>query len=97
MLDLQAGSKQMSRKKRPEPPILALLEEEVARVRKKVTPLRPYDPETNAIHLPPATANELRVLVANGRKVEAVRRVAELTGAGLRVSRDYDDDLVKPR
>ena len=94
---MQAGSKTMSSKKRAKPPILAWLEEEFARMRKRVAPIYPYDPSTNAIHLPPDVDNNLRVLVEKGRKVEAVKRVAELTGAGLRASKDYVDDLVRPR
>ena len=49
------------------------------------------------IRLPPDIEDELRVLVQMGKKVEAVKRVTELTGAGLRVSKDYVDGLVKPR
>jgi ribosomal protein L7/L12 len=36
-------------------------------------------------------------LIQTGKKVEAVKRVTELTGAGLRISKDYVDSLVKPR
>jgi hypothetical protein len=87
----------MTRNKRLEPPILARLEAEFARVRKPVTPHYPYDPRTNKIRLPPDIADELRVLVQTGKKVEAVKRVTELTGAGLRVSKDFVDGLVEPR
>ena len=84
----------MAIKKRPEPPILAWLEEQFARVRKKVTPLYPYDQKTNTIHLPQNIEKELRLLVLMGNKVKAVKRVTELTGAGLRVSKDYVDNLM---
>ncbi len=80
--------------KHSEPPILAWLEKEFARVRKEVTPLYPYDAKTNTIHLPQGIEEELRLLVLMGNKVEAVKRVTQLTGAGLRVSKDYIDNLV---
>jgi hypothetical protein len=79
----------MTRKKRPEPPILARLEAEFARVRKTVTPHYPYDPRTNAIRLRPDFEDELRVLVQAGKKGDAIKRVTELTGAGPRVSKDF--------
>ena len=65
------------------------------KVCKKVTPLYPYDPKTNAIQLPQNAEQELRLLVLTGNKVEAVKRVTELTGAGLRVSKDYVDNLAR--
>jgi len=40
---------------------------------------------------------EMRCLVLAGKKAEAVKRVTELTGAGLRVSKDYVDGLVEAR
>ena len=36
---------------------------------------------------------QLRALVAQGRKVEAVKRVREATGWGLKQSKDYVDSL----
>jgi len=36
-------------------------------------------------------------LVLTGQGVEAVKRVTELTGAGLRVSKDYVDSLAPQR
>ena len=94
---MQDGLLKMANKKRAEPPILARLEAEFARVRKPVTPHYPYDPRTNKIRLPPDIADELRVLIQTGKKVEAVKRVTELTGAGLRVSKYFVDGLVEPR
>jgi len=87
----------MANPKRPEPPILALLEEAFAKHRKKVKPLFPYDAKTNTIRLPQSIEEELRRLVLIGKKVEAVKRITELTGAGLRVSKDYVDNLAKQR
>jgi|RhiMetdeSRZDD1v2_1073273.scaffolds.fasta_scaffold404739_2 ribosomal protein L7/L12 len=87
----------MPRPKRAEPPILAMLEKAFAKYRKKVKPRFPYDAQTNVIHLPDDIEAELRHLVLAGQGVEAVKRVTELTGAGLRVSKDYVDSLVPQR
>jgi len=85
----------MRKKRRIEPPILQRLEEEFERVRDKTPPPFPYDPQTNTITLPYEIESELRHLVMTGRKVEAVKRVTQLTGAGLRVSKDYVDGLAE--
>ena len=87
----------MPRPKRSEPPILAMLEKAFAKYRKKVKPLFPYDTQTDVIRLPHDIKEELRRLVLTGKKVEAVKRVTELTGAGLRVSKDYVDSLANQR
>ena len=87
----------MPRPKRAEPPILAMLEEAFAKFRKKGKPRFPYDAKTDVISLPPNIVEELRFLVLTGKPVEAVKRVTELTGAGLRVSKDYVDSLGKQR
>ncbi len=84
----------MPRPKRAEPPILAMLEEAFAKFRKKVKPPFPYDAKTQVIRLPHTIEEELRHLILTGKKVEAFRLVTELTGAGLRVSKDYVDSLV---
>jgi ribosomal protein L7/L12 len=73
--------------------LLSLLEELFEKYRKPVVPLYPYDQETNTIALPPDIEKELRRLVQAGQKSEAVKRVAQLTGTGLRVSKDYVDSL----
>jgi hypothetical protein len=87
----------MTRPKRAEPPILAMLEEAFAKFRKKVKPLFPYDAQTEVIRLPQHIEEELRYLVLTGKPVEAVKRVTELTGAGLRAAKDYVDNLAKQR
>jgi hypothetical protein len=74
---------------------LALLEELYERVRKPVIPLYPYNQATGLIKLPVKIDKELRDLVTAGKKPEAVKRVSQLTGAGLRLSKDYVDSLVK--
>jgi len=72
-----------------------MLEKVYAKYRKKVKPLYPYDAKTDTIHLPRAIEEEIRQLILAGKKIEAVQRVTELTGAGLRVSKDYVDNLAK--
>jgi ribosomal protein L7/L12 len=52
-----------------------------------------YDAETNQIKLPLHIKQELERLCQQGKKVEACRRVTKLTGAGLRLSKDYVDAL----
>jgi len=42
-----------------------------------------------AVRLDPAVESELRELVARGQKIEAIKRVRELTGLGLREAKDY--------
>ena len=75
--------------------ILALLEAEFERVRPKVKPIYPYDTKTGKIHLPRNIEQELRQLAWVGNKPKAVKRVARLTGAGLRLSKDYVDGLIE--
>jgi len=74
-----------------------LLDEAYEQVRKKSIPQFPYDRKTNAIRLPRHIEHELRDLVASGRKVEAVQRVTDLTGARLRLSKAYVDSLNRKR
>jgi len=74
--------------------LLSLLEEQFEKHRKPVAPLYPYDKETNTITLPSEIEKELQRMVRGGKKPEAVKRVTQLTGAGLRVSKDYVDGLV---
>ena len=53
----------------------------------------PYNERTNTVKLPPDIEKELRQLVAAGNKIEAMKHVLQLTGAGLKVSKDYVDQL----
>jgi len=62
-------------------------------LRKKTSVPYPYDKQTRQIHLPPEVEKELRKLVASDQKIEAVKRITQLTGAGLRRSKDYVDRL----
>jgi ribosomal protein L7/L12 len=61
--------------------------------RKNIAPPYPYDKSTQTIRLPRVIERQLQHLIAEGNKVEALRRVTRLTGAGLRVSKDYVDSL----
>ena len=72
---------------------LAQLDETFQRTRPKTVALYPYDKRTNIITLPPDVEKTLRQLILSGEKTEAVKRVTDLTGAGLRVSKDYVDNL----
>ena len=62
--------------------------------RDKTTPKLPYDKKTKTVVLPAKITREVRHLVVTGQKIEAIKRVAQLTGAGLRISKDYVDSLV---
>lgn len=72
---------------------LVILDKAFLLTRKKVVPLYPYDKRTQAINLPKEVELQLQSLIADGNKVEAIRQVARLTGAGLRVSKEYVDRL----
>ena len=74
---------------------LKYLEERFEEERKPIIPVYPYDKETNTISLPPKIDKKLRRLVLKGSKVEAVKEVTQLTGAGLRLSKDYVDKLAQ--
>ena len=75
--------------------LLVVLEHVFALLRKKAVYPFPYNAKTNTVNLPIQIERELRRLVSSGKKVEAMKRVISLTGAGLRVSKDYVDQLAK--
>ena len=75
--------------------LLVVLEKVFALRRKKAVYPFPYDAKTHTISLPAQIERELRRLVSTGKKVEAMKRVISLTGAGLRMSKDYVDTLAK--
>jgi hypothetical protein len=79
--------------KKFEPPILKALDDLYEKTRKKVDPLYPINKKTGKIELPDDIVADLKFLILVGRKPEALKRVAELTGAGLRISKDYIDSL----
>jgi len=74
--------------------VLFLLEIGFAVSRKRTPSPFPYDKKTKEIILPAEEKKKIRHLVVTGHKIEAVQRVAQLTGANLRVSKDYVDSLV---
>jgi len=55
----------------------------------------PFDSKTEKILLPSAVDDELKLLLDAGKKLAAVNRVMELTGAGLRLAKDYVDALAR--
>ena len=75
--------------------VLVILEKVFQLTRKKSTPPFPYDRKTKTITLPADVEKELYRLILNGDKVEAIKRVTKFTGAGLRISKDYVDNLPK--
>lgn len=86
----------MKRPKRAPPghnAFLEMLEEFFETTRPNLPPSYPYDERTNKIELPAKVEKELLRLLSTGNKVEAVKRVTRLTGAGLRASKDYVDTL----
>jgi ribosomal protein L7/L12 len=74
---------------------LVVLEKVFALRRKKAVYPFPYTRRTHTISLPAQIEREVRRLVSTGKKVEAMKRVISLTGAGLRVSKDYVDTLAQ--
>lgn len=76
-------------------PFLDKLEELFEAERDRSTPPPyPFDPKRNLIRLPKEIEDDLRQLVQNGQKIKAIQQVTKLTGAGLRVSKDYVDSLI---
>lgn len=73
---------------------LSSLEEmfEAARDGSKPPPY-PRDEKTGKISLQPHVEMELRQLATPGGEIEVVRKTTKLTGAGLRASKDYVDNL----
>jgi len=59
----------------------------------KNVPLYHFDRKTGKIELPEGFIAGLKFFMLVGDKPAAVKRVAELTGAGLRMSKDYVDKL----
>ena len=51
----------------------------------------PYDKKTGEIKLPPELELEIANIVKSGDVVAAMRKVMDLTGAGLKISKEYVD------
>jgi ribosomal protein L7/L12 len=73
---------------------LEWLDEEFQARQNNPNPPYPYNRDTNTIKLPKEIEEELMDFLRNSHKVEAVKQVTILTGAGLRISKDYVDDLL---
>jgi len=80
-------------KKKSEPSILKAIEKLYEKERKKIVPLYPANKKTGKIELPEDVIADLKFFLLVGNKTAAVKRVAELTGASLRMSKDFVDDL----
>lgn len=61
---------------------------------KSIPPLYPFDKNLNTIRLPREIEAHLQHLARTGNKIEAVKQVTKLTGAGLRIAKDYVDSLI---
>ena len=59
------------------------------------TPLYPYDKSTDTVSLPPALAEEILHTASTKGTPVAMKKVMDLTGAGLKVSKDYIDGLLE--
>ncbi|MGD8404418.1 MAG: hypothetical protein PVJ21_12205 [Anaerolineales bacterium] len=86
----------MPRKKKKKNPIPLLdeLEKLYEQKRPKITPKYPYDRRSDTIQLLPEIVEDPKFTLLMGNKAAAVKRVAELTGAGLRLSKDFVDGLL---
>lgn len=74
-------------------PLLDEIERLYEQQRPKIKAQYPYDRKTGTIHLPSEIVDELKFILLTGNKVAAVKRVVELTDAGLRMSKDFVDGL----
>jgi ribosomal protein L7/L12 len=79
--------------KKSQLPILKAIEELYEKEHKKITPLYPINKKTGKIELPEDIIADLKFFLLVGNKPAAVKRVCELTGVGLRESKDFVDSL----
>jgi hypothetical protein len=61
----------------------------------RATPLYPYDKSTDTISLPPALEKDILNLASEKGVPIAMKKAMELTGAGLKVSKNYIDNLLE--
>jgi ribosomal protein L7/L12 len=73
--------------------ILKALDDLYEKTRKKVMPRYPVNKKTGKIELPDDVIADLKFFLLVGNKPATVKRVCELTGVGLRVSKDFVDSL----
>ncbi len=74
---------------------LEALDKEFQKNQPKTPAKYPYNKKTNRIQLPREIDSEIIKIVVAGQKATAVKWVTQLTGAGLRISKDYVDRLIK--
>jgi ribosomal protein L7/L12 len=79
--------------KKFEPPILKALDDLYEKTRKKVVPLYPVNKKTGKIELPEDVIADLKFFLLVGNNPAAIKRVCELTGVGLRMSKEFVDGL----
>ena len=79
--------------KKSESPILKAFDDLYEKTRKKIAPLYPINKKTGKIELPEDVIADLKFFLLVGNKPAAIKRVCELTGVGLRISKDYVDGL----
>jgi hypothetical protein len=61
---------------------------------KSISSPYPFNRDHNTIHLPQEIEAHLQQLARTGHKIEVVKQVTKLTGAGLRLAKDYVDNLM---
>ena len=79
--------------KKSEPLILQVIEKLYEKQRRKIVPVYPINKKTDKIELPEEIIADLKFFLLVGNKAAAVKRVVELTGATLRMSKDFVDGL----
>jgi len=62
---------------------------------KRPAPLFPYDKRTDTISLPAEIEKEVKNIALTKSVPLAMKRVMNLTGAGLKVSKNYIDNLLQ--
>jgi len=78
-------------------PVLWSLEKVFELTRTQVKPAYPYNAQTQTIVLPLDVQDHLYQRAITGQKPQAIKEVAQLTGAGLRLSKTYVDRLLADR
>ncbi len=79
--------------KKSEPLILQVIEKLYEKLRRKIVPVYPVNKKTDKIELPEEIIADLKFFLLAGNKAVAVKHVVELTGATLRMSKDFVDGL----
>lgn len=62
--------------------------------RKRIEPTYPYDENTGTVVLPNEVEKDVYRTAVQEGKPKAIKKVAELTGATLRISKNYVDYLL---